>query len=150
MPDHVPQYDDEGPLGVEFFRTFIGDGCDLSNLTLPRTFFGRSEISDVCFRNTDLSESNLCWNDFKNVDFSEAVLTRCDIRASIFNRVKFVNAELSGADLRHSEFKACDFNGAIMDGTVLTKAQEGRLQLSDEQRSKIKWASNAGPEPGGG
>ena len=26
---------------IEFFRTFVGDGDDLENLTLPETFFGR-------------------------------------------------------------------------------------------------------------
>jgi hypothetical protein len=45
IPDHKPQCDDEEPLGVHFFRTRV-EG-DLSGLTLPRTFFGRSEIKDV-------------------------------------------------------------------------------------------------------
>ena len=60
MPDHRPQCDDEGPLGVCFFRTFVGEG-DLENLTLPRTFFGRSEIGPVSFKNTDLSNATLCF-----------------------------------------------------------------------------------------
>src|SRR5437868_4480077 len=51
IPDHLPQPEDE-PLGLGFFRTFIGDEADLSNLSMPRTFFGRSEIRNVSFRNT--------------------------------------------------------------------------------------------------
>src|SRR5262245_50280372 len=60
IPDHRPQHDDKAPLGVRFFRTWVGED-DLENLTLPRTFFGRSEIGPASFKNTDLSESTLCW-----------------------------------------------------------------------------------------
>jgi hypothetical protein len=38
MPDHVPQPEDEEPLGVSFYRTFVGEDADLSNLTIPKTF----------------------------------------------------------------------------------------------------------------
>lgn len=58
LPAALPRYDDR-VLGVSFFKTRVVDD-DFSNLTLPRTFFGRSEIRDVAFRNTDLRESNLC------------------------------------------------------------------------------------------
>jgi hypothetical protein len=61
LPDHLPRPDDEEPLGVSFFRTFVGERDDLSNLFLPHTFFGRSEINDAVFRNTDFTESNFCW-----------------------------------------------------------------------------------------
>ena len=74
LPDHLPRTDDEGPPGVSFFRTFVGGGDDLSDLFLPHTFFGRSEISGVAFCNTDFTESHLCWNDFLDVDFTDAVL----------------------------------------------------------------------------
>src|SRR5262245_28646747 len=87
MPNQVPQPEDEEPLGLSFFRTFVGENADLSNLSIPRTLFGRSEISSASFRNTDLSESNLCWNDFINVDFTEAIMARADFRASTYRRV---------------------------------------------------------------
>jgi BTB/POZ domain-containing protein KCTD9 len=64
MPERLPRHDDEEPLGFNLFRTRLSDALDLSDLSLPRTFFGRSEINQVSFRNTDLRESNLCWNDF--------------------------------------------------------------------------------------
>lgn len=70
IPHNVPQYDDAEPLGVSFFRTFVGEGDDLSNLPLPRTFFGRAEINQATFCNTDFTESNLSWNDFLEVDFT--------------------------------------------------------------------------------
>ena len=78
MPIHVPQPEDDGPLGLSFYRTHVEANADLSDLTIPRTFFGRSLISAASFRNTDLAESNLRWNDFLNVDFTEAVLERAD------------------------------------------------------------------------
>lgn len=150
QPDHLPQYDDPEPLGVNFFRTFVGDGTDLSNLTLPRTFFGRTEVNGVSFVNTDLSESNLCWNDFLDVDFTDSVLARCDIRASSFIRVQFVTANLQGADLRRSTFEHCRFDGAVMDGAILTRRQGSKLFLTKEQSTQIAWATDDGPEPRGG
>ncbi|UXU86030.1 pentapeptide repeat-containing protein [Burkholderia sp. S-53] len=146
MPDRLPQADDER-LGVSFFRTFLGDGENISNLTLPRTFFGRSEINDVRFCNTDLTESNLCWNDFIDVDFAEAVLARSDLRASLFERVRFTGADLSHADLRGSTFVRCDFSQAVMTGVVMTRTQGTTLDLSAAQRQEIAWTDDEGAEP---
>jgi uncharacterized protein YjbI with pentapeptide repeats len=150
MPDHVPQPEDEEPLGLHFFKTLVGEGADLSNLSIPRTFFGRSEISSVSFRNTDLSESNLRWNDFIDVDLTEAILARADFRASIYTRVNFTRADLRGADMRRADFKECAFDGAAMDGAVLTRNQGSRLSLSSAQRAAIVWCHDDGPEPSGG
>jgi uncharacterized protein YjbI with pentapeptide repeats len=150
MPKCVPHPDDDGTAGVRLFRTFLGGGDDLSNLTLARSFFGRSEISMALFRSTDFTESYLCWNDFVDVDFSDAVLARCDLRASDFTRVKFTNADLRKSDLRRSSFRGCDFGGARMESATLTHRQGEKLMLSDEQRSAIYWVSDDGPEPSGG
>lgn len=150
IPDHLPQSDDEAPLGVSFFRTFVGEGDDFSNLNLPRTFFGQCEISDALFQNTDFTESNLCWNDFTDVDFTEAVLANSDLRASTFIRVKFISADLSNADMRLSAFESCDFANALMAGAVLTKSQGELLSLSSKQRGEISWTTKDGPEPSGG
>ena len=105
LPERAPRFDDE-VLGVEFFRTQLAD-AKLENLTLPRTFLGRSEIRAVSFRGTDLSESTMCWNDFVNVDFFRADLRRADLRASTFERVVFDGADLTDADLRRLTFNAC-------------------------------------------
>ena len=148
IPDHTPRHDDNGPLGVSFFRTWV-EG-DLSNLTLPRTFFGRSEIKGASFHRTDLRESNLCWNDFVDVDFSEAVLRSSDLRASLFDRVSFVEADLGFADLRRSTFANCLFDRASMKGTILTRRQGETLSLSASQLSKINWVDDEGNEPDGG
>jgi|GEM_PF-1079596 len=159
MPDHRPQSNDEGPLGVSFFRTIIGeesddadDGvdCDLENLTLPRTFFGRSAIQFVSFKNTDLSESTLCWSDFSQVYFTDADLSGSDLRASSFDSVDFVRANLQSSDLRQSRFEACDFTDAIMRGAKLTREQGGEIELSAQQRQGIDWQDSDGEEPPGG
>ncbi|NOT41190.1 MAG: pentapeptide repeat-containing protein [Alphaproteobacteria bacterium] len=148
MPDRRPQYDDEEHLGISFFRrSVVGD---LSNLTLPRTFFGRSEIRDTRFRNTDLRESNFCWNDFVGIDFSHAVLRDCDLRASMFERVSFVEADLASADLRRSRFTNCRFDRASMEGAVLTREQGKTIALSAAQIAAVKWVDNEGEEPEGG
>ncbi len=62
LPQQPPRHDDEEPPGVNFFRTQLADAA-LEHLTLPRTFFCRSEIRDVSFQDSaDLSESTANWN----------------------------------------------------------------------------------------
>lgn len=147
LPDRGPRHDDE-QLGVSFFRTRLAD-VTLDGLTLPRTFFGRSEIRSVSFRDTDLSESTANWNDFIDVDFSAADLSRADFRASVFQRVSCRGAGLRGADLRHTQFQGCTFTDADMAGARLTRSFGWLFRLSRAQRAVIDWQS-AGPEPEGG
>jgi uncharacterized protein YjbI with pentapeptide repeats len=159
IPDHRPQIDDD-PIGVTFFRTFVGQDIDeadddashrnLENLTLPRTFFGRSYIQHVSFKNTDLSESTLCWNDFSEVDFTDADLSGCDLRASDFSETYFVRSNLRDADFRRSTFEAVDFNDADMRGAKLTREQAEQFFLSDQQKQLIDWQESDGDEPPGG
>ncbi len=113
----MPSIYDEEPLSFSFFRTGV-EAADFSNMSLPRTFFGRSTFVGVNFRNTDLAESRMCWNDFESCDFSGADLSRCDMRASNFNGCMFVGAVLTGADIRRSSFEDCDFTGAMVNGAV--------------------------------
>lgn len=122
-PDCRPRFDDDA-LGIQFFRTHVADE-DLSNLTLPGTFFGRSEIVRSSFRNTDLQRSTMCWNDFVEVDFREACLADCDLRAS--------------------SFEGCDFDGADMRGVILSS--DCSIRLSASQREAVVW-SDAEPEGG--
>lgn len=150
LPNHLPRFDDPEPLGVRFFRTLVSDEVPLDNLTLPRTFFGRSEINKASFRNTDLNESNLCWNDFINVDFTDSVLTNSDMRSSQFMGVIFRNADLRRTDLRRSTFERCAFDGTKLDGAMMTKEQGKTLSLTIEQRQSIDWRNDLGEEPGGG
>jgi len=150
LPDHLPGPDDDEPLGVSFFRTFVGEGDDLSNLFLPHTFFGRSEINNALFRNTDFTESNLCWNDFIDVDFTDAVLAGSDMRASIFQRVRFVGSDLRRADLRRSTFEGCTFEGALMEGAFVARSQRGMMALSAGQTEGVLWSDDEGDEPAGG
>lgn len=149
LPERMPQHDDEEPLGVTLYR-FVVEGADLSHLTLPRTFAGRSTFERVAFSGSDLSESNLCWNDFTDCIFFGTDLSGADLRASIFSRVRFEGANLSRADFRHSSLEGCSFEGADLGGTILTHRQRGAVRLSDSQRSQVSWASEDGPEPDGG
>jgi uncharacterized protein YjbI with pentapeptide repeats len=167
LPSRRPHPDDELPYGVHFFRTWVGSGRpfglqsppddesgigeqDFENLTLPRTFFGRSEISRISFKNTDLSESWLCWNDFIEVNFTAADLSGSELRASLYTRVVFVGTHLRGADLRRSTYKDCDFAGADMAGAKLTREQGEKLLLSEQQKLVIDWQEDDGEEPPGG
>ena len=150
IPKRLPRDDDEASLGFSVFRERLDDALDLSGLSLPRTFFGRSEINRVSFRNTDLHESNLCWDDFLGTDFTDADLARSDMRSSLFRQVVFVNANLDGADLRRSSFIDCNFEGATMRGVALTREQCPTMHLSEAQRLAVDWHEDSGPEPDGG
>ena len=122
------------------FRMRLTDALDLSDLSLPRTFFGRSEINQVSFRNCDLHESNLCWNDFLAVDFTGADLSYSDMRSSIFKGVRFAASNLEGADLRRSSFVDCVFEDAAMKGVALTHQQGATMRLSQPQRNEDRLA----------
>lgn len=156
VPDRMPNYDDE-ELGFSYFRYRLED-ADNSNLTLPRTFFGRSWFARVSFVNTDLSESRMCWNDFNDCDFTGADLSGCDLRASTFTDCKFVGSVLRGADLRRSYFMDCDFDGANVTGAVaedgILYTESGHAGVADfltpEQQAVMTWTPDEGPEPPGG
>ena len=148
LPQPPPRHDDE-ELGVSFFRTMLADS-KIEHMTKPRTFFGRSEIRDTSFQDTDLSESTANGNDFIDVDFSAADLSRSDFRACVFERIRFNGARLVGADFRHCGFTDCDFTGADLTGAKFTKDTGASLQLSSEQRQVIDWQADNGEEPEGG
>src|SRR5262249_18762968 len=122
----------------------------LECLTLPRTYFGRSEIRGVSFRGTDLSESTACWNDFIDVDFGEADLSGADLRASIFHRVSFRGARLHGTDLRGATFIGCEFADADLTDAKISRSVGWLYWLSAAQRRYVDWQTGPGPEPEGG
>ena len=148
-PPRMPHPDDDHPTGLEFFRTRL-DGEDCANLTIPRTFFSRSGIVNTSFANTDLSESWMCWNNFTDVTFDHADLTRCDLRASQFERCTFRGADLAGADLRGLDLASCDLSDATMTGAVCSKDLRAQGVLSKAQIADIDWRDDAGEEPAGG
>lgn len=148
MPKRMPRYDDE-ELGLSFFRTFV-DAGDFSNLSIPRTYFGRSKFNGTSFQNTDLSQSCLCWNDFVDVDFSDPELADADLRGSTFRRVRFRSANLKNADLRNSSFENCEFDGADLSNAILSRSQRKSLSLASEQKKSIDWRWRRGQLPDGG
>ena len=148
VPPSMPSYDDDDPR-LSFFRTRLEDD-DLSGLSFPRTYFGRSLFERVSIADTDLSGSRMCWNDFLGCDFSGADLTECDMRSSTFRRCRFAGALLRGTDLRRSYFEDCDFAGADLTGALVEEEDaNGCVQdyLSSEQCDVVAWQSDGGPEP---
>lgn len=148
QPYDRPRPEDDTP-GVSFFRTELA-GAKLERLTLSRTFFGRSEIRAVSFRDTDLSESRAHWNDFIEVNFTSANLAGADLRACVFERVRFNRAVLAGVDFRYCGFKQCHFLEADLTDAKLTRKAGAALKLTPEQQSVIDWQADEGEEPPGG
>jgi uncharacterized protein YjbI with pentapeptide repeats len=149
VPEAMPSNDDE-ELGFSFFRNHVLD-ADYSNLSLPKTYFGRSLLKGVSLRNADLAKSCMCWNDFVECDFSGADLTGCDMRASNFEDCNFVNAVLDKADLRRSNIEGCDFTGASLVGAVADNLNNDLVDALDTtQKEAVDWRKEPGPEPPGG
>jgi hypothetical protein len=134
-----------GPC-LGFYRTRVY-AEDFHNLTMPRTFFARTELERVLFRGSDLSASFMCWDDWLDCDFTEADLSGADMRASLYINCTFAHANLTGADLRSSSFVDCAFTNAQMQGSKMTKAQAADMLLSDAQRAEIVWKRTDGPAP---
>ena len=152
IPGRMPSYDDAEPLGFSYFRIHQSD-ADNSNLSLPRTYFGRSLLTRVSFAGTDLSESRMCWADFVECDFTGADLSGCDMRASVFDGCKFAGAVLRGADVRRSSFKGCEFAGADLTGAVADEDETIEYlydKLTEAQQAAMVWHDNPGEEPPGG
>jgi uncharacterized protein YjbI with pentapeptide repeats len=148
--DHHAGYEREGDsadINITFFRRRFED-TDLSDLTMPRQYFNRSGFERVSFRNTDLNQSFMCWNDFVDCDFTDADLACCDMRASVFRNCTFVRCRLVGADLRGSDFEDCDFTDADLTGARVESDED--LGLSDEQLLAADAAVGEPPEPKGG
>lgn len=148
IPQVMPRFDDE-ILGVNFFRSAV-EGARLENLTIPRTFFGRSELRNVSFAGSDMSQSNLCWNDFIQVNFQSCSLSGADLRASLYEQCNFAECDLSGADLRRASFKDCIFTGALFYGAIVPERLRKECSLSPEQIAKGSWTRGEGKEPEGG
>lgn len=147
----MPNFDDE-ELRLSYFSYRL-ENANNGDLTMPRTFFGRSGFIRVRFANSDLSQSRMCWNDFEECDFSSTDLSGCDMRASKFINCSFIGANLANADLRRSFFKECDFTDADLTNAIVEDEDaEGCVQdwLAKEQCDQIAWADDEGPEPPGG
>ncbi|MBS1997971.1 MAG: pentapeptide repeat-containing protein [Cyanobacteria bacterium SZAS LIN-2] len=115
-------------------------------------------MKGVTFKNSDLSQSRMCWNDFINCDFTEADLSGCDMRASNFENCNFTGANLTEADLRRSHITNCNFTGAILTEALALPAAHrehrngGSIEplLTAEQSATVGWIDLAGEEPPGG
>jgi hypothetical protein len=153
-----PKHDDERP-GPSIFRTVVEE-VDLTNLTLPGLYVGRSELRDVTFQGSDLHMSTFNWSDLTQCRFMAADLTDADLRACRFVRCAFSSANLSRADLRGSTFADCVFDGAVFEGTKLYRrpglagffragSDQRSLPLTHEQSDAAEWLKDS-PEPGGG
>jgi len=148
IPERPPAYEDE-ELGLSFFRSWVNE-AKMEHLTIPRTYFSRSTVSKTSFANTDLTESVANWNDFEDVNFSTANLTRFDFRGCVLRRIQFREAILAEADLRFCTFEDCNFQNADLMGAKITREAGKSLVLSTEQETQIAWQEDDGPEPGGG
>lgn len=141
-----PRADDQ-EFGPSIFRSLV-EGADLSELTLPGLYVGRSELRRVYFAGSDLQLSTFNWNDVSACSFYRCDLSGADLRACSFERCAFTQADLAQADLRHSSFKDCDFTGARLDGAMLFPHQRPLLRLAPEQDGVVAW-SDESAEPSG-
>jgi uncharacterized protein YjbI with pentapeptide repeats len=153
----VPRPGDD-TIGPSIFRMGIED-ADISGLCLPGLYVGRSILTRVTFRATELRLSAFNWSGLHDCDFSSSDLRQADLRSSRFIRCSFDGADLEGADLRGSSFDHCSFVGARFQSALLQRGRAlswlgiGRrqesLSLSPEQRALVDWRADAPEAPGG-
>lgn len=143
-----PPRHDDADFGPSIFRALVAS-TDLSELTLPGLYVGRSELRQVFFADSDLHLSTFNWNDLVDCSFYLCDLSGSDLRACVFERCSFTRADLSRADLRHSTFGGCDFTGANLAGATLHDSQREIVHLSEEQAAAVVW-TDAASEPAGG
>jgi len=143
-----PPRADDLEFGPSIFRTLV-EGVDLSELTLPGLYVGRSELRGVFFAGSDLRLSTFNWSDISACSFYRCDLSGADLRGCSFEKCSFTQADLSQTDLRHSNFKDCDFTGARLQAALLLPYQRPLLLLSAEQDAVVAW-SDESAEPSGG
>ena len=153
----VPRPDDD-PVGPGIFRLRVED-ADISALTLPGLSVSRSELSRVRFCDTELRLSAFHWADLVDCDFARSDLRQADLRNCRFVGCRFDGAVFDGADLRGSTFRGCTFTDARFEGALLQRGgplswlgfgrNQDSLPISLEQRSGIRWTSDAPEAPGG-
>lgn len=107
LPCRMSSTSDSGPLGLRSFRTRASE-VKLDHLSLPRTFFVHSEIANVLFREADLSESCLCWNDF----------SKCDLTARTCRRAACEHPTSPRADSQGPTSKARTFADRAFGGVI--------------------------------
>jgi uncharacterized protein YjbI with pentapeptide repeats len=148
-----PRHDDEEP-GPSIFR-YIAEQEDLSDLTLPGLYIGRSSLIGISFARSNLRLSTFNWSDFTICDFSSCSLEGADLRGCVFRSCSFRDADMRGSDLRRTALRECDFTGAQMYGARLSRVGWLRrvfgrgARLSGEQRKEVVWCDK-GPAPRGG
>lgn len=69
--------------------------------------------------------------DFRDADFSGAVLSKADLSHSKFDNAIFFGADLRGADLRYATFVRSDFRGACLRGVRADHASFFEADMRD-------------------
>src|SRR5262245_51463296 len=78
----------DDPIGPSLFRIGVAD-ADISDLCLSGLYVGRSILTRVSFKGTELRLSAFNWSGLEECDFSGANLQQADLRSSRFVRCSF-------------------------------------------------------------
>jgi uncharacterized protein YjbI with pentapeptide repeats len=70
-----------------------------------------AKLEKLSLKQCDLSEADLSFATFVDVDFSESNLTRTSFNHSRFVRCCFEKSQLNGTNFSHAEFENCFFGG---------------------------------------
>lgn len=82
------------------FDQCIIQGCNFSDVKMPKTDFKKCKIRETFFTNTDLTEAN-----FSESDFNESIFHAC-----LLSKANFVDAKNYAIDLQTNSVKKAKFS----------------------------------------
>ena len=121
------------PTQLQKFKTTgICRGCDLSEVNLMYSHYENVDLSEALLVKANLSSSNFYTSNFNKAQLMYADL--CSIQAS---GSSFVSANLTQANLSNANLSSSDFTGAILTGVNLASANLARAIISSEQLAQV-------------
>lgn len=122
------------------------DDTDFSEVQWHKATLNRVRLRKINLCDADLSESKLQFVDFEEVDFTNALLYKCNFLGAKLSHIDFTGADLRNvifdqAELSHVCFKGANLEGASLQGTVfhgsdLCQALICKDQLTPEQQAQ--------------
>lgn len=134
------QKDVESEYGepVHIFRNSLSD-VTLASLDLRHAEVTKSQLDSVDLEATLLRHAKFVECQFSQVDFSSCDISRASIINCVFTDCSFENADLSNTDFTGSTFLNCNFNSAIVSELSIERVQVESMNLSEMQRSVVRW-----------
>jgi uncharacterized protein YjbI with pentapeptide repeats len=98
--------------------------CVLSNLNMERLMIENVRLDDSTLIKLNAKEANIREmfsapaTSFIRCDFSDAILSGCDMKKNAFMNCNFTNTTFAACDLRDSAFQVCKMENIVKEGSL--------------------------------